>query len=84
MEMNERQLIQEILNTVDVLYEFENADEDSKEYTLLINRQNNDKRYLGTVNDEVKKYFKEANFTYDENLNPSDSKAEIRVDISRN
>ncbi|KRM68162.1 hypothetical protein FD06_GL001376 [Apilactobacillus ozensis DSM 23829 = JCM 17196] len=83
MEMNERQLIQEILNTVDVLYDFENADEDSKEYTLLITRQNNDKRDLEIVNDEMKRYFKEANFTYDEKLNPEDTKAEVRVDIAR-
>ncbi|WP_220728581.1 hypothetical protein [Apilactobacillus xinyiensis] len=81
--MNERQLIQEILNTVDILYEFKNADEDTKEYTLLLTRQDNDTRELATVNSEMKRYFQEANFTYDETLNPSDDNAEIKVDIAR-
>lgn len=85
MTMTERQLIQEILNTVDVLYEFENADEDAKAYTLLIVQQDNDPRELETVNAEIKKYFQEADFDYQEELHPSntDKPADIRVDIKR-
>ncbi|WP_191983105.1 hypothetical protein [Apilactobacillus quenuiae] len=83
MEMTERQLIQEILNTVDVVYDFENADEDNKEYTLLITRQKEDTRELSTINNEMKKYFKEADFSYDEDMEPKNSGAEIKVDIAR-
>ena len=54
MEMSERQMIQEILNTVDVIYNFENVDEDTNEYTILINRQNGDVRDLNVINDEMK------------------------------
>lgn len=85
MTMTERQLIQEILNTVAVIYEFEDADEDTSEYTLLIKQQDNDKRDLTTVNEEVKRYFQEANFNYEETLNPTDTDkpADIRVKIKR-
>ncbi|MTV82796.1 hypothetical protein [Secundilactobacillus folii] len=85
MAMTERQLIQEILNTVDVLYEFENADEDAKAYTLLITQQDNDTRELETVNAEIKKYFQEADFDYKEELHPTKTErpADIRVDIKR-
>ncbi|EKK21085.1 hypothetical protein B808_841 [Fructilactobacillus florum 8D] len=83
MKMTERQLIQEILNTVDVLYDFENVDEDTKEYTLLIKQQNNDPRSLQVINDEMKHYFKEAAFTYQEQLQPADLDCDIKVEIKR-
>ncbi|WP_429971504.1 hypothetical protein ACQW5G_02500 [Fructilactobacillus sp. Tb1] len=83
MEMTERQMIQEILNTVDVLYDFENVDEDTSEYTLLINRQKGDVRDLNIINDEMKKYFKEANFDYKEEVEPVEIDADIRVQIKR-
>ncbi|UQS87116.1 hypothetical protein MOO44_02845 [Nicoliella spurrieriana] len=82
MENSERKLIQEILNTVDVLYDFENTDDDNKEYTLVLHRQDNDRRPLEEVNAEVKKYFQEANFTYKEQLNPNEG-VDIRVEIKR-
>ncbi|UQS85759.1 hypothetical protein MOO46_06730 [Apilactobacillus apisilvae] len=81
--MTERQLIQEILNTVDVIYSFDNVDEDNKEYTLLIHRQDGDRRELSIINNEMKKYFKEADFSYDETINPKDTDTEIKVDIAR-
>ncbi|GLB47300.1 hypothetical protein WR164_12790 [Philodulcilactobacillus myokoensis] len=81
--MTERQMIQEILNTVDITYDFENADDDSKEYTLLIKRQNNDRRDLDEVNQEIKNYFKDADFSYDETVRPKDTDADIKVDIAR-
>ncbi len=85
MKMTERQLIQEILNTVDVTYSFENVDENNKEYTLLVTRQNNDRRDLNTVNKEMKHYFKDADFSYNEDLNPDDNKKiDARVEIARN
>ncbi|GAA3624873.1 hypothetical protein GCM10022296_30630 [Secundilactobacillus similis DSM 23365 = JCM 2765] len=85
MAMTERQLIQEILNTVAVIYEFENADEDANEYTLLIKQQDNDTRDLATVNAEVKRYFEEADFDYQEELHPTntDKPADLRVQIKR-
>jgi hypothetical protein len=82
MVMNERELIQEILNTVDVLYDFKNADEDKKKYTLLLNLQKGDNRKLESINSEMKNYFKEAKFTYDEVLNLDDSAA-IKIDIAK-
>lgn len=54
--MTERQLIQEILNSEAVEYSFENVDEDSKEYTLLLTRQDQDVREVATINNEIKKY----------------------------
>lgn len=83
MEMSERQMIQEILNTVDVIYNFENVDEDTNEYTILINRQNGDVRDLNVINDEMKKYFKEADFDYKEEVKPVEVDADIRVQIKR-
>lgn len=83
MEMSERQMIQEILNTVDVLYEFENVDEDTKEYTILISQQKGDRRDLEVINKEMNKYFTEADFDYQEELNPTDVEADIRVQIKR-
>lgn len=85
MAMTERQLIQEILNTVAVIYEFENADEDANAYTLLIKQQDNDTRDLATVNAEVKRYFEEADFDYQEELHPTgtDQPADLRVQIKR-
>ncbi|KRK98745.1 hypothetical protein FD04_GL000483 [Secundilactobacillus odoratitofui DSM 19909 = JCM 15043] len=85
MAMTERQLIQEILNTVAVIYEFENADEDANEYTLLIKQQDNDTRSLETVNAEVKNYFQKADFDYQEELHPTDTDkpADVRVKIKR-
>ncbi|USS86115.1 hypothetical protein [Fructilactobacillus cliffordii] len=83
MEMTERQLIQEILNTVDVIYDFENVDEDTKEYTLLIKRQTGDVRDLNVINDEMKHYFNEANFDYQEEVEPAEIDCDIRVQIKR-
>ncbi|XIF20544.1 MAG: hypothetical protein AJITA_01319 [Acetilactobacillus jinshanensis] len=84
MKMTERQLIQEILNTVDVTYSFEDVDEDNKQYTLLITRQSNDRRDLDTVNKEMKHYFKDADFSYKEDLHPDDNKKiDARVVIAR-
>lgn len=85
MAMTERQMIQEILNTVDVIYAFEDVDEDAKEYTLLVTQQDNDNRPLEKVNAEIKKYFQEADFNYKEELNPTntDKPADIRVVIKR-
>ena len=81
--MTERQLIQEILNSEAVEYSFENVDEDSKEYTLLLTRQDQDVREVATINNEIKKYFERANFDYQEELNP-DGDADIRLEIKRN
>ena len=81
--MTERQLIQEILNSEAVDYSFENVDEDSKEYTLLLTRQDQDVREVATINNEIKKYFESANFDYQEELNP-DGDADIRLVIKRN
>ncbi|ANZ62407.1 hypothetical protein AYR62_00485 [Secundilactobacillus paracollinoides] len=83
--MTERQLIQEILNTVALVYDFENADEDANEYTLLINHQDNDNRDLEAVNKEMRHYFEDANFDYKEELNPTDTDkpADLRVTIKR-
>lgn len=85
MAMTERQLIQEILNTVSLIYDFENADEDTSEYTLLITRQDNDNRDLETVNKEMRHYFEDANFDYKEELHPTntDKPADVRVTIKR-
>ncbi|ANZ57444.1 hypothetical protein BGL34_05880 [Fructilactobacillus lindneri] len=83
MEMTERQLIQEIFNTVDVIFEFENVDEDSKEYTLQVKRQDNDIRDINEINDEMKHYFKEANFDYQEEVEPQEIDCDIRVQIKR-
>lgn len=83
MEMTERQLIQEIFNTVDVIFEFENVDEDSKEYTLQVKRQDNDVRDINEINDEMKHYFKEANFDYQEEVEPQEIDCDIRVQIKR-
>ncbi|GAK47300.1 hypothetical protein LOSG293_040460 [Secundilactobacillus oryzae JCM 18671] len=84
--MTEKQLIQEILNTEAVLYEFEKSDESSSSYTLLIKRQNNDKRPLEVVNDEIKHYFDDASFGYQEELNPTGTPKpeDIRVTIKKN
>ncbi|MBW1604854.1 hypothetical protein [Lactobacillus sp. Sy-1] len=82
MENSERKLIQEILNTVDVLYDFEHTDDDNKEYTLVLHRQDNDERPLEEVNSEIKNYFKEADFSYEEQLNPNEG-VDIRVEIKR-
>ncbi len=85
MAMTERQLIQEILNTVSLIYDFENADEDTSEYTLLITQQDNDNRDLETVNKEMRHYFEDANFDYKEELHPTntDKPADVRVTIKR-
>ncbi|MHA8110587.1 hypothetical protein ACYATP_03635 [Lactobacillaceae bacterium Melli_B4] len=82
MENSERKLIQEILNTVDVLYDFEETNDDDKEYTLILHRQDNDERPLDEVNEEVKHYFQEADFTYKEQIQPS-PEVDIRVEIKR-
>ncbi len=58
--MTERQMIQEILNTVDVIYSFVNTDDDKKEYEIIINRQDGDHRPLENVNKEIKHYFTDA------------------------
>ncbi len=80
--MTERQMIQEILNTVDVLYKFEDTDDDKKEYNLLIYTQDNDKRPIEEVNQEIKEYFQDADFTYDETINP-DEDTDIKVKVKR-
>lgn len=80
--MTERQMIQEILNTVDVMYDFENTDDDKKEYDILIHRQAGDKRPLEQINSEIKKYFQESDFSYDETLNPSDD-TDIAINVKR-
>ncbi|MHA8138511.1 hypothetical protein ACYATM_05685 [Lactobacillaceae bacterium Scapto_B20] len=82
MENEERKLIQEILNTVDVLYDFEGTNDEDKEYTLILHRQDNDHRPLEEVNQEIKHYFQEANFTYKEQINPT-PEIDIRVEIKR-
>ncbi|AKP64770.1 hypothetical protein FC99_GL000827 [Levilactobacillus koreensis JCM 16448] len=82
--MTERQLIQEILNSEAIEYKFENVDEDSKEYTLLLKRQDQDVRAVETLNDEIKKYFESANFDYQEELNPEGVDDDIRLVIKRN
>ncbi len=86
MAMTERQLIQEILNTVDLIYTFEDVDEDASEYTILVTQQDGDHRSLETVNSEMKHYFQEANFDYKEELHPTNATtaADIRVVIKRN
>ncbi|WP_061775798.1 hypothetical protein [Levilactobacillus senmaizukei] len=81
--MTERQLIQEILNSEAVLYSFENVDEDSKEYTLLLTRQDKDVRPVEEINDEIKAYFQDAGFDYQEELNPAGD-SDIRLVIKRN
>ncbi|KRL94298.1 hypothetical protein FD28_GL000446 [Levilactobacillus hammesii DSM 16381] len=80
--MTERQVIQEILNSEAILYSFENVDEDSKEYTLLLQRQDKDVRPVEELNDEIKKYFESANFDYKEQLNP-EGEGDIRLVIKR-
>ena len=80
--MTERQVIQEILNSEAVLYSFENVDEDSKEYTLLLQRQDKDVRPIEELNDEIKKYFESAYFQYKEELNP-EGEGDIRLVIKR-
>ncbi|AQW20811.1 hypothetical protein PL11_002215 [Lentilactobacillus curieae] len=80
--MTERQMIQEILNTVDVMYDFENTDDDKKEYDISIHRQTGDKRPLEQINSEIKKYFQESDFSYDETLNPSDD-IDIAINVKR-
>ncbi len=82
--MTERQLIQEILNSEAIEYRFENVDEDSKEYTLLLKRQDKDVRAVETINDEIKKYFQSANFDYKEELHPEGMDEDIRLVIKRN
>lgn len=81
--MTERQLIQEILNSEAIEYHFENVDEDSKEYTLLLKRLDKDVRPVEEINDEIKHYFKSANFDYNEVLHPDDVDADIRLTIKR-
>ncbi|MFC6275098.1 hypothetical protein ACFQET_06160 [Levilactobacillus tangyuanensis] len=81
--MTERQLIQEILNSEAVVYSFENVDEDSKEYTLLLTRQDKDVRPVEEINDEIKAYFQDAGFDYQEELNPAGD-GDIRLVIKRN
>lgn len=80
--MTERQLIQEILNSEAIEYSFENVDEDSKEYTLLLKKQDKDVRPIETLNEEIKKYFQSANFDYHEDINP-DGDGDIRLVIKR-
>lgn len=82
MEMTERQLIQEILNTVDVIYKFVNTDDDKKDYEIAINRQDGDNRPLEDVNKEIKHYFTDAEFSYDEQLNTADGD-DIHVEVKR-
>ncbi|WP_125582814.1 hypothetical protein [Levilactobacillus cerevisiae] len=82
--MTERQLIQEILNSEAVEYSFENVDEDSKEYTLLLKRQDKDVRAVETINEEIKNYFESANFDYQEELHPEGVDDDIRLVIKRN
>ncbi|QMU08364.1 hypothetical protein [Levilactobacillus suantsaii] len=81
--MTERQMIQEILNSEAMEYHFEDVDEDSKEYTLLLKRLDKDVRPVEELNDEIKKYFKSANFDYKEELHPDDVDADIRLVIKR-
>ncbi|MFC6206607.1 MULTISPECIES: hypothetical protein [Levilactobacillus] len=81
--MTERQVIQEILNSEALEYSFENVDEDSKEYTLLLKRQEQDVRSVDELNNEIKKYFQSADFDYQEELNP-EGDADIRLVIKRN
>ncbi|WP_367296008.1 hypothetical protein [Levilactobacillus yonginensis] len=81
--MTERQVIQEILNSEALEYSFENVDEDSKEYTLLLKRQEQDVRPVDELNNEIKKYFQSADFDYQEELNP-EGDADIRLVIKRN
>ncbi|KOY75438.1 Uncharacterized protein RZ54_03900 [Apilactobacillus kunkeei] len=66
--MTERQLIQQILNTVDVEYNFENVDSDNSAYDIKVFQQKKDRRPLKNVNDELKKYFNEAGFNYTEHI----------------
>lgn len=66
--MTERQLIQQILNTVDVEYNFNNVDSDNSDYDIKVFQQKEDRRSLKKVNDELKKYFKDAHFKYSEHI----------------
>ncbi|PWF99884.1 hypothetical protein [Levilactobacillus bambusae] len=81
--MTERQMIQEILNTEDVPYTFEDVDDDNSQYTLLISQEDGDTRPLKEVNDEIKGYFQETNFEYKEDIHPEDVDADIRVIVKR-
>lgn len=81
--MTERQLIQEILNSEAVEYHFENVDEDSNEYTILVKRLDKDVRPVEEINGEVKHYFESANFSYQEELEPKDVDSDIRLVIKR-
>ncbi|WP_283680052.1 hypothetical protein [Lentilactobacillus sp. Marseille-Q4993] len=80
--MTERQMIQEILNTVDVTYDFENTNDDTKEYDIAIVRQKEDKRPVDEINGEIKKYFQEADFSYDEKISP-DENTDILVSVKK-
>lgn len=44
--MTERQLIQQILNTVDVEYNFNNVDSDNSDYDIKVFQQKEDRRSL--------------------------------------
>lgn len=81
--MTERQLIQEILNSEAIEYHFENVDEDSNEYTLILKRLDKDVRPVEEINGEIKHYFESADFSYNEELNPAGVDADIRLTIKR-
>lgn len=66
--MTERQLIQQILNTVDIEYHFINVDANTSTYDIKAFQQKEDVRSIEKVNSELKRYFEEAGFNYTENI----------------
>lgn len=81
--MTEKQLIEEILNTVDVDYTFASLKDSIKEYILTISRKDGDRRPLEQLNEEIKHYFEEANFDYTETIQPKDDLEDLMVKIKR-
>ncbi|UDM32058.1 hypothetical protein [Lentilactobacillus laojiaonis] len=81
--MTEKQMIDQILNTVDVLYKFGEVNADKGKYIILVKQQDGDRRKLQQVNEEIKKYFEEADFTYTESIKPADGLEDIRIEIKR-
>lgn len=75
--MTERQLIQEILNTEDVEYEFKNVDKDTSRYDINVFLQKEDRRPLPTISAELQHYFNDAGFNYTENTGDNDDLAFI-------
>lgn len=73
--MTERQLIQQILNTVDIEYDFVNVDTDASDYDIKVFQQKEDNRPIADINKELENYFNEAGFKYSENTGEDDELA---------